>query len=666
MYFLYIISCPAYADQDICKIGCTTEPHSRLQAYFTSYPPGMIPYDIHYYGIWEIEAEDEQDMRYKEGIIHDEFYLVRKKRDVSSEWFQIKIETVAAFIESCDFTKRQINLNDLPRKPRSPLETVVYQKNRKLFVRNETTKNTKLNEIQAPVIQAIQDFIISEEFAGQIIAPCGSGKTIMTCNAVRHLKKIVVCVPSVRIQTQWQDSLKPKNCLFIGGNNNWNKECLTLDEFCIITTYASCKKLIDILPVSTDIIIFDEAHHMAGMVSDNKEAGEYITRALLKTLVDRNMKRLFLTFTPKDGDEDDENVFGMNKEKIFGKVIYELKLRKLIEEGILPDYIIWALSSQGAGLEGKREQILSAWNSNQIHHLIVFVSLKAEKEELVKYFKNKNVDNVFSIDDDTKDPNRIIEQYTKSTRAIIVDCLKLGEGVDIPIADSVAVMYPIESVVKAVQMILRPGRWYKNKSIFHILIPHTIDEDMSGIQSVLISLARCDEALRGELLLSNSSDKKDSSDNSLTIGFSSEHCNIETISSLDVEKMKQCFQNIRSSLISKTNKKEIQKLCIQRNVKTSKEYEELRNELTHLPEDPRYNGTTWFDFLNPTTEKVSIQQFGHTVIENNKRLPSEYINWNSEVKFPSLQNIRDGYFGEDRTNFLEIVEKFAPLERRRR
>jgi superfamily II DNA or RNA helicase len=667
-YYLYIVSCPVYAEQHICKIGCTTEPHSRLQAYFTSYPPELLPYDIHYYGIWEIEADDEDDMKYKESIVHDEFHRMRKKRDISSEWFQIEnfLEVVGTFIESCDFTKHKVNLLDLPRKKRSPLETVTYPKNRKLFIRKEDVKNTKLNEIQAPVIQQIQEFLRSDDLAGQLIAPCGSGKTNMTCKAIQHLKKIIVCVPSLRIQDQWYKTIG-KKCVFLGGDSDdWNtiSNILKSDEFCIITTYASCKKLVDILPTEIDVIIFDEAHHMVGLVSDNKDQGIGITRVLLQTVVDKKLKRLFLTFTPKDAESDDFDVLSMNDEEVFGKILCEIKLRNLIQQGVLPDYNIWALSSEGSGPLAKMEQLLLAWNSNQIHHLIVFVENLTEKDEVKKFLQRETSIPVLSIES-SKDSNSVIDRYTKSPRAILVDCKRLGEGVDIPIADSVAILYSKESIVEIVQMVLRAGRWFKNKSVFHILLPHSVDEDMSGIQNVLYCLAKYDEALRGELLLTSSSKSEGNNPTGFDLGISNDHIQYEILNSFDYENMKECFQNIRAKLVQKTNKREIQKFCIRNNIQTSKEYDDFRKESPHLPEDPKFSGTTWFDYLNPNTEKVALQEFVNTVVRHSKKLPTDYSDWYSTVNFPSLQNIRDGYFG-DQTGFLEIIEKFAPVERRRR
>jgi hypothetical protein len=188
---------------------------------------------------------------------------------------------------------------------------------------------------------------------------------------------------------------------------------------------------------------------------------------------------------------------------------------------------------------------------------------------------------------------------------------------------------------------------------------------MSGIERVLYCMAKYDEALRGELILTSSSKSEGNNTLNFNLGISNDHIQYEILSSLDYDRMKECFKNIRAKLVQKTNKHEIQKVCIQRGVRTSKDYYELCGEFTHFPDDPRISGMAWFDFLNPTAEKITIEIFANTVLQHNKRNPSDYAEWYSTVELPSLQNIRDGYFG-DHTNFLEIIEKFTPVERRRR
>ena len=665
--YLYIVSCPYYVSSHTYKLGCTGQPYGRLSTYLTGWPPNFPQCELQFYAIWEVTANDLEELKYYEKCLHDheEFKYFRLQ---NSEWFQfpeVYFEKIDDYLMSCEYFVKKLELADVPKPQRSILKINKYSKNTKQFIVKKGKRNELFDAVQAPIIEIFMSFINSDEKAAQYNAPCGSGKTKITCEVVRNLKRVIICVPSIRIQKQWKDEIDRPDCILLGGK--YNTVNLNTNSYCVITTYRSCKKLIDDLPDNNDIIVFDEAHHMAGYVSDNNEKGEGITRALLDTIANRNMKRLFLTFTPKDAFVEDENtkVFSMNDERIFGKVIADLKLRDLIIKGILPDYRIWPLSSQGTGMLGKLEQVLSAWNSGEINHLMIFVRLIDDKKEVKRYLEEKNIDcPVYVMDDD----KNAIEDFKKHKRAIIVDCFMLGEGVDIPIADSVAILYPKGSVTSIVQTVLRPGRWFPYKSVFHILLPHTADEDMGGIHSVLLSLAQYDDALRGEVLLTSKTktEDNDTPQTSEVGNISDNIVQYDVLSSTDVEKMKECFKNISISLIPKTNKKVIQKLCFEKGIKTSKEYEELRKELNHLPEDPRFSGVTWFDFLNPDTIKISLQEFINKVIENNLRLPSEYTNWSNQNNYINLQNIRDGYFGEEKINFIELVEKYAPIERRRR
>jgi len=75
----------------------------------------------------------------------------------------------------------------------------------------------------------------------------------------------------------------------------------------------------------------------------------------------------------------------------------------------------------------------------------------------------------------------------------------LGEGVDLPITNGVAILYPKHAVGDIVQSIFRAGRWHKNKPLFHVLLPILGEEDMSGLEHVFLSLAQYDEALKDEI-----------------------------------------------------------------------------------------------------------------------------------------------------------------------
>jgi hypothetical protein len=140
-----------------------------------------------------------------------------------------------------------------------------------------------------------------------------------------------------------------------------------------------------------------------------------------------------------------------------------------------------------------------------------------------------------------------------------------------------------------------------------------------------------------------------------------------------MDKCKFVLDKVNLNEISKPKKipsesvdiNNIQNFCLERGIKTSKEYEELRKEIHKMPENP--NGTmTWFDFLNPNENKIALKTFLEAVVYSGKRDPFDYANWYDQMNYPSLQNIRDGYFGKESTDFLEMIEQFSPTERRRR
>ena len=656
--YLYIASCPYYLECNLYKLGCTSEPHGRLITYLTGCPPEP-QYEIQYYGLWEIKAKNMKDLLYYERCLHDKF---RNNRMSSSEWFQnIKIEDVKNYLLSTRFVKCEIELQNIPKPKKSILQTNSYSRNTDRFIEDNIIKNEVLDEIQKPAIERLIQFINGNELAGQLIAPCGSGKTNMTCKAIQNLKRVVICVPSLRIQEQWGNTIR-KDCLFLGGDaDDWVtiEDAIKQDTFCIISTYMSCKHLIEILPQTTELIVFDEAHHMTGLVSDNNEAGEGITRALLKSIVDKNMKRLFLTFTPKDFEFEDDRVLSMDNEEIFGKQIVEIKLRDLINKGVLPDYVIWALSSEGNGIQAKMEQIILAWESKEINHLIIFVEDLADKDNIKEYLKDKVDCPVLSIER-SQDTKRLIDEF-QVDRAILIDCRRLGEGVDIPIADSVAIIYPKKSVVDIVQMVLRAGRWYEYKSIFHILLPHVTNEDMSGIQTIILALAKYDDALRGEIMLSCSLKKKENEEYfEKDFGKTSDgRIQYDMISSTDIEKMNECFGKIRNNLTKTRNKKEkyeiVQNCNKQLRIISKMQYFESKEYHPKYIEEPKkyFNEywISWYNFLGVdttmfpktkyeliaickskgiTTWKQYKEKNDNTLPDNPSELYEDYTNWDKE------------------------------------
>lgn len=682
------------------KLGCTEEPYGRRSTYLTGCPPGLTPsQDIDYDAVWETTATTRDELFDLEDEIHNHFlkYRMMREKPGDSEWFNFQgknpCDEVKRFIESRPWVRRQVPLSEIsPPKKSSRYLRKQYHKNIQ-YIKIRSSRNTTLNLLQEPVISAIAMFMAdAANRASYVIAPCGSGKTIMSSKGIRGVRKCVICCPSKQIQNQWRTTLLTDEVFLesqihiIGGAGTTDPSTIcTLFEtnaFCIISTYMSSHLLVDIINTGLELLVLDEAHHMAGIVARD-EKGEGRTRQLMLKASDLRIKRLSLTYTPRfiaDDSGTDAEYLTMDDDSIFGKKIAELKIRDLIRKGVLPDYRLWTLrdeAKKGTGIIGKAECILEAWGATEIirgeeknilHHLIVFASTTQEAKDLERFFKEKTTDTqVLRVEEGDK-LEEPIAHFTSAPRAILINCFVLNEGVDIPIANAVAITYPKQSRGQITQMVLRAGRWYEGKSVFHVLIPTLGDEDLSGFEEVLSALASCDEQIRDEIVLRTKLDVKPSDPlpPSPETGDTLPECIMIEEFEADQEEIKKCFTNIRKNLFPVKESQRIQKLCIEKNVDTSIEYALLRIDIPELPEDPRPKDMLWYDYLHPRhSDRLTCSDFVKSIlVTNNLRTGHTYDEWRGIqsndviVRLPSVQHITDGFFGKDNTDFNVLYENF--------
>ena len=713
MYNIYLASSPVFRTLFLGKLGCTEEPYGRRSTYLTGCPPGLTPsYDIEYEGMWETTATSREELFDFEDEVHNHFLKYRMMRLIpgDSEWFNFvnrsPYDAVKAFMDTRQWVKRQVPLSEItPPKRSSRYMRKQYQKNLR-YLKIHALRNDILTVLQEPVISAIHAFVFnSSSMAGYVIAPCGSGKTIMSAKGFRGIKKTVICCPSKQIQNQWRNTLvgesifPDKDIHIVGCSGTTDVEVIRSifrqETYCIITTYMSSHLLANSITPDTELLVLDEAHHMAGIVAKDEQGGEGRTRRLMLKASELGIKRLSLTYTPrfvKNEGESGADYLTMDDDSIFGSKIAELKIRDLIRKGVLPDYRLWTLrdeSRKGTGIIGKAECILEAWNATEIlrseekyilHHLIIFASTTEEARELERFFKTKTegvavlrVGEGDKLDCDDKGCRNCgkcpLTVFKNASRAILINCFVLNEGVDIPCANAVAITYPKQSRGQITQMILRAGRWYEGKPVFHVLIPTLGDEDLSGFEEVLSALASCDEQIRDEIILRSVVEVKPSEP--LPTSSGSEDTPPECIMidefEANEEDIKRCFTNIRKNLFPARESRRIQELCIEKGWSTSVEYCLQRLTIPELPEDPKPKNITWFDYLHPCYgERMTPSDFVKAILDpNNLRVVRTYEEWlglqPSDVitRLPTVQHIIDGFFGKDDTNFTMLCEKFA-------
>jgi len=465
------------------------------------------------------------------------------------------------------------------------------------------------------------------------------------------------------------------------------------DSYCIISTYASSHLLVGAIRKNTELIVFDEAHHMAGVICKDED-GEGRTRRLMMKATEFAIKRLSLTYTPRfinNASHSDVKHISMDDDGVFGNRIAELKFRELVRKGVLPDYRLWMLrdeTKKGTGLVGKAECIIEAWNTMEVergeekyllHHLVIFASSIEDTVTLETILANALTDACIIRAKAGDDMNDVICRFTCATRAILINCYVLNEGVDIPIANAVAITYPKKSHGQITQMVLRAGRWYEGKSVFHILIPTLGDEDLSGFEEVLTSLASSDEQVCDEVLLRQNdvcNTLGDERNDAESYGTSTE-CIVIDECSADVDEIQRCFQNVRTNIYGAygaSQSKYIRELCIRKNIHTSIEYARLCVDIPELPENPLPKHMVWYDYLHPAhIHRIHCADFVTCVlIPNRLQVSYQYDAWRSIqrpediAELPTIQNITDGFFGKNYTEFNTIYKTFHKQLARRR
>ena len=230
-----------------------------------------------------------------------------------------------------------------------------------------------LKDHQQKAIDAIIDELSVKDRTTAIMA-CGTGKTLVALRTAEKLqaKNILVLLPSLALIRQtlhdWaRDHLWEKFhfiCVCSDNTvvNNESEMILfkrdldfavttqpediavflnnrNLSPKIIFSTYQSCRMVAQAMPAGFvfDLAIFDEAHKTSSRLATNHAFALSENNIAIK-------KRLFLTATPrhynidvKDKFGDNQLVFSMDDETIYGRVAYKLSFRAAVERDLICD-----------------------------------------------------------------------------------------------------------------------------------------------------------------------------------------------------------------------------------------------------------------------------------------------------------------------------------------
>ena len=439
---------------------------------------------------------------------------------------------------------------------------------------------------QAEAIEAcIEKFKTNDR--GKLIMACGTGKTITALRLTEeYLKsqnqkggKILFLAPSIALVGQsmreWANQSKlPMICAVVCSDakasqvdeDTWDSslkdipfpastkpELLFLqmqnadpDSLCVIfSTYQSIQVVSDAqrmgLP-AFDLIICDEAHRTTGMVEQGKreDASEFV-KVHDNTIIS-GKKRLYMTATPRIyGDRavrianaDSYIVSSMDDEATFGPEFYHLSFGRAIDEGLLTDYKVIALTmpqdivsevyqramvEEGDGFDvTESARIIGCWKGlldqgeaagHKLKNAVAFCSTIAESKRMSDYFQRtvdayidyeKEQDHTLpefrckiqhvdgTMDSGTRRERLLWLEQTESGEnaacRILSNARCLAEGVDVPSLDAVIFLQPKKSQIDIIQAVGRVMRKFEGKQFGYIILPIVIPAGMTADQAL--------------------------------------------------------------------------------------------------------------------------------------------------------------------------------------
>lgn len=406
--------------------------------------------------------------------------------------------------------------------------------------------------------KAIEDaksyFTSGKACRGKLIMPCGTGKSLTAFWIANELKarNVIVAVPSLSLIKQsledWTREFvalesKPRpDWLVICSDESAGKvekdelvaeayalgiptttnlvkikdflERKTKSNKVIFTTYQSSYRLAEAAKKSRftfDLALFDEAHKTVGVKS----------KSFASLLSDKNIsidKRIFMTATERVVKGQNDEVYSMGDEGVYGKVFYQLSFKEAIQAKIICDYKILTIAvadteiqelvrknkivtDRKHKLEEKEAQSLAAaialrkacLNYNLSHSISFHRSIKVAEDftllnqQLNSFDKKGRMTSLhISSKQSAGERSRLMADFAIEPKVLMTNARCLTEGVDVPAIDCVVFADPKQSTIDIVQATGRALRPFKGKEYGYILLPIIVPEDVS-IQEFTLS-----------------------------------------------------------------------------------------------------------------------------------------------------------------------------------
>ena len=701
------------------KLGITTNPYERIHGYGTA---AMADDEMSYRFLVKVETADASLSRKIEHSWQSQFPEITssvstRSLNRASSIEARRFDSIYEVIETLKSTLNECGcgtlLSRVALSDKEIEEVLLFYQSQSdgtgpvtpRLINSEDTRIVRLNAFQESHNRKVCDFLMSHVKAAMIEASCGFGKTVVTSKALRGIiNRLVLVVPTDSLKNYWREDLikyagfTDRDIIDVGGSGINNREdiasALKRDRFVLLLCYASTPLLQDLLTLRIELVIFDEAHRLAGVAviaksdaaNGEKEPDVGRTKRLVRKCADIGIKRLSLTFTPKgfvQNEETDDLINSNNDIDLFGESIVKVSLREMIEAGLLPSYKIVfprGETTNGDTLKSKVQLHSNAFQKREngvylMNHGIIFAASHKECGQIVEHYKSLDtVDKPVVIHlDSTSTLEGKLALFIRSPRAILVNCLLLGEGVNIPIADSVCIMCEKHSYTQIVQMLLRAGRYYPGKSTFYIIMTLLDDDDSESVYSALEALTRIDIHFDEQILraLTGALVEGDEAGPTSVIGEKGIDDIIITDSANwnDIPKITECFLTLlrrRTKTGTRFMFQMLREQCKRAGILHVAQYNRVREQMGWIEEPWATRNMTAYDFFHGEGEpRVSQEEFRKVIKDNAIVSTASYTSWHttSGAGYPSVEDVNEGYFNAHATNLQQFLPQVGGRRR---
>lgn len=377
-------------------------------------------------------------------------------------------------IPTIDFSKIKININ---------FDNVAILFNQIVNISPQIHVNivndTKPNKYQLRKCQSNALNTIKNEGITRLKLPCGSGKSLIVIDYIlSHPGTYLILVPYLILQQQWTDLLITYQIdhVLIGTGNHYSEDII-FENKTTICVYNSIETLED---VEFDRIFVDEAHHLK---LDDVEENSYLSVIKNRT---KETPTVLLSATLLKPD-------------------YEYTIREAINDSIIMDYDIrvpFFLINNGKTDENVDMISIAKYMAKNLKYLSVLAYCKTinNAKQFTEICNKLDISAVYiTCEESSQERKKILREFQEGKYRILVSVNVLGEGIDIPCADTCLFVEPRSSYNFIIQCVGRVLRKYPGKCLAHIIVPELYYEGFdirkNSIVEILSSLSREDPTL---------------------------------------------------------------------------------------------------------------------------------------------------------------------------